>query len=272
MTDHARGSHRSPQFSNHNGRTERVRPVIASIWWTLGTEKRSRRRSTNVGIVAARDDLAGHSRGRFQGLGRRMVALAVRAHLGTAAPFFWSRTDLGPVRSTVIRSTGSGLRAGRGALSRPSRIHAIGTVGASLADAPNTGITGGASTTRSAGWWIGPKASLTTAGHTAAGITFPATNAPRRYSRAHDLPTRRAFLDQAPATGRLCGTTFRGSHSAASAFLCHVGILYSWFLPRGFAGHAAPPLGLRLYGVTLPRAARRAPPDSSGRRGNAGSK
>ena len=49
--------------------------------------------------------------------------------------------------------------------------------------------------------------------------------AARCFSRAHDLPSGRAFSDRAAATGRLGGTTFGGSHSSASAFLCHIGIL-----------------------------------------------
>jgi hypothetical protein len=49
--------------------------------------------------------------------------------------------------------------------------------------------------------------------------------AARGFSRAHDLKSGRAFSNQAAATARLGGTTFGGSHSSASAFLCHIGIL-----------------------------------------------
>jgi hypothetical protein len=80
----------------------------------------------------------------------------------------------------------------------------------------------------SAGWWIGPAASPTTAGHTAAGITSSARNTARCFSRAHDLQPCRAFPDQTAATVRLGGATFGGSHPAASAFLCHIGMWLSF--------------------------------------------
>jgi hypothetical protein len=64
-------------------------------------------------------------------------------------------------------------------------------------------------------------------GYTAAGITFPATNTARRLSRAHDVPTGRAFPDRAAATATLGGAAFGSSHPAASAFLCHIEVLCS---------------------------------------------
>jgi hypothetical protein len=45
-------------------------------------------------------------------------------------------------------------------------------------------------------------------------------------SSAHDPATGRTILDQAFSTFYFCGAIFRGSHSAASAFLGHMVILF----------------------------------------------